>query len=172
MSQSADDGTDNAMREAFHLFMDGDLDNTWTIWVTPQWRAEAITGERDGAGIINCRGLTGSELMNRVWQESHQVQPRSLNAVHGGDYMHRLAHQDEDWELREGVRRWWKRSGEWCLEEGPHTLDDLNGKWWQLVLWNHPVLDTMSGANAVIYYGNWFYLAQLDMEPVNIPGVA
>ena len=168
-----DDVTDGSPdRQYFNLFMDGDLDNTWTVWVTPTWRQQAITGDRDREGIIDCRDLNGSELMCRIWQESHQAPPRILNAVPGGKFMYQLADQEEDWELRQAARKWMKRRGEWSMDPGPHTLDELNDRWWELVLWNHPALDTVSGANAVILAGEWFYLAQLDKVPVNIPGVA
>lgn len=154
------------------VFLDGDLDNTWTLWVKPGWFQSAITGERDCTGCIDCRDLTGCEAMSRVWRESHRRQPTIRQAADGFTFIRGLAEQTADPDLRNAARTWMKRRSEWCQEPGVRTLEELNARWWQMVVWNHPALDTVTGANAVIYYGQEFYLANLDMEPECIPGVA
>lgn len=143
------------------LFLDGDLDETWTVYAAPHWRKDASTEGDDNTGYHVTRDHTADSLMAAVWDSLFAPAPRVVAATPFHDFAEVRDAHDAVWQ-----RDWMRQAAEgtWLDQYGWKSVDQINASdmEWNLVTNRADVMAEFPGYGAIIMCMGRFYLAVLE----------
>lgn len=148
-------------RSVCTLFLDGDLDGTWTVFAVPNWRRDASDEDDDSTGYHVTRDHSADTLLDAVWDSLFAPAPRVLAATPFHDFA----------EVRDAHYAVWQR--DWMRQAAEGTLldqydwksvDQINASdmEWKLVTNRADVMAEFPGYGAIIMCMGRFYLAVLE----------
>ena len=153
--------TETGHRSVCTLFLDGDLDGTWTVAAAPNWRRDASDEDDDSTGYHVTRDHSADTLLDAVWDSLFAPAPRVLAATPFHDFAKvRDAHYavwQRDW-MRQAAE------GTWMDQYGWKSVDQINASdmEWNLVTNRADVMAEFPGYGAIIMCMGRFYLAVLE----------
>lgn len=151
--------TETGHRNVCTLFLDGDLDGTWTVAVAPNWRRDVLTDDDDATGYHVTRDHSADTLLDAVWDSLLAPAPRILAATPFHAFDDLWDHQHAAWH-----DQWSRRTAEgtWMEPYGWQDADALNATDWGLVTTRTAIMAGYPGYDAIVMCLGRFSLAVLE----------
>lgn len=153
--------TETGEQRVCTLFLDGDLDGTWTVYAAPHWRRDVLDDDDDATGYHVTRDHTADSLLDATWDTLFAPVPHITAATPFLDF-------DDLWDDYHAswYRQWSRRTAEgtWMEDHGWKDVDEINATlWkWDLVTNRTDVMARFPGHNAIVMCLGRFYLAVLE----------
>ena len=151
--------SETGQRSVCTLFLDGDLDGTWTVAAAPSWRRNVLDDDDDATGYHVTRDHSADTLLDAVWDSLLAPAPRILAATPFHAFDELWSGQHATWH-----HQWSRRvaEGTWMEPYGWQDADALDATDWEMVTTRADVMARFPAYNAIVMGLGRFYLAVLE----------
>lgn len=154
---------DTGQREVCHVHIDRDLDGSWSVWATPDWRRDVFDDDDDPTGYYRTDEHDADTLLDATWDALFAPRPRLLAVTPFHDDQFELlweplcARWHETWTRRKAARNWSPTRVRMNVDE--ITAYPVG---WDLVTNRSDILAQFPAYDAIIMLEGRFYLAVLE----------